>query len=202
MTRLGRERAMRAVAAVMFVAVAGCGPRVLISTGTTLGLKATPGNVEGGRPPQVTLGYKRAELSLVPTRGTGATRLPDGRQEDAFSTLAAFDFQTRWFGKTELSSFISTGFAAQEIQKNGTFADAFVEKTLPVLEPDLQARRAALSAQGKVLDEAGAKAILDRAGLPLKANVDARASLWEYIFDARTDPQLKLLEKAFAPPST
>jgi len=80
-----------------------CKPRVIIVTGTTLGLKATPGD-GNSRPPQVTLGYKRAEAALVPTSGAAA----DDHGRDAFSTMAAFDFRTRWFGQTELASFVGT----------------------------------------------------------------------------------------------
>jgi hypothetical protein len=92
----------------------GCGPRVTISTGTTIGLKASPGD-GSTRPPQVTLGYKRAETSLVPTAGKEASS-----STDAFSTLAAVYFKTEWFGKTELRSFIGTGHAARDIQANET----------------------------------------------------------------------------------
>jgi hypothetical protein len=95
---------------ILISALSGCGPRVIISTGTTIGLKATPGD-GSTRPPQVTFGYKRAETALVPTAGSKATKV-----EDAFSTLAALYFETRWFGKTELRSFVGTGIAAQEVQ--------------------------------------------------------------------------------------
>lgn len=92
------------------ITLSACGPRVIISTGTTIGLKATPGD-GNTRPPQVTLAYKRAELALVPTRGNQATS-----NSDAFSTLAAIHFSTRWFGSTEISSFLGTGMAARDIQ--------------------------------------------------------------------------------------
>lgn len=91
--------------------LAACGPRVLISTGTTIGLKATPGDGYT-RPPQATLGYKRAETALVPTSGGKATSTTD-----AFSTLAAIYFKTKWFGKTELRSFVGTGTAARDVQR-------------------------------------------------------------------------------------
>ena len=101
-----------AVACLVVSAVlAGCGPRVLIATGTTIGLKANPGDPEGGRSPQVTLGYKRAEAALIATKGTGATQ----NGEDAYSTFASFGFKTEWFGDTELTSFIATGFAARAL---------------------------------------------------------------------------------------
>ncbi len=41
-------------------------------------------------------------------------------KEDAYSTLAAFHFETVFFGKTELDSFISTGRAALDIQQPGS----------------------------------------------------------------------------------
>lgn len=91
-------------------ALSACGPRVVISTGTTIGLKATPGD-GNTRPPQVTLGYKRAETALVPTAGGKATA-----DADAFSTLAAIYFSTKWFGRTEIHSFVGSGVAAREIQ--------------------------------------------------------------------------------------
>lgn len=98
----------------LLLVLTGCGTgRVIISTGTTIGLKATPG--DGTRPPQVTFGYKRAEASIVPTRGEAVSG-----DTDAFSTLVAFHFQTQFFGKTELDSFISTGGAARDIQQEGS----------------------------------------------------------------------------------
>jgi hypothetical protein len=57
----------------------------------------------------VTLGYKRAEAAIVATKGTGATT----GGEDAYSTFASLGFQTRWFGDTELTSFIASGYAAR-----------------------------------------------------------------------------------------
>ena len=111
-------RCLTSLGLCMLVALtAGCGPRVTVTTGTTIGLKATPGDGYT-RPPQVTFGYKRAELALVPTVGTHATAT-----EDAFSTLAAFYFSTEWFGQTELSSFIGTGHAARRIQQQAGFQE-------------------------------------------------------------------------------
>ena len=99
--------------AIGFLALllSACGPRVIISTGTTLGLKATPGD-GSSRPPQVTLGYKRAELALIPTAGKKSSG-----EEDAYSTLAAFRFETTWFDRTDLHSFIGSGMAAREVQQ-------------------------------------------------------------------------------------
>jgi hypothetical protein len=37
-------------------------------TGTTVGLEASPGDVNAGQTPTVTFGYKRAEVALVPTK--------------------------------------------------------------------------------------------------------------------------------------
>jgi hypothetical protein len=105
---IGRQLGRTLVLALLVGATAACGPRVIIATGTTIGLKATPGDPQGGRSPQVTFGYKRAEAALVATRGDGATE-----KKDAYSTLASFGFSTAWFGDTELASFIATGFAAR-----------------------------------------------------------------------------------------
>ena len=107
--------------AVLFL-LTGCGTsRVIIATGTTIGLKATPGD-GSSRPPQVTFGYKRAEASIVPTKGEAVSG-----DTDAFSTLAAFHFQTQFFGKTELDSFISTGNAAIDIQQQSAFTDQIAQ---------------------------------------------------------------------------
>lgn len=133
----------------------GCGPHVLISTGTTLGLKASPGDPQGGRPPQITLGYKRAEAAIVPT-GKAAARNACANQTnaDAYSTLASFFFRTEWFGETKLTSFIATGFAAGAlgrpdqiaaeptasrgpgVQPKNSFADALV-RTLAAGDPPM-----------------------------------------------------------------
>ena len=88
---------------VLFALVAtACGPRVIISTGTTIGLKATPGDGYT-RPPQVTLAYKRAETAFVPTKGDIATA-----SDDAFSTLAALHFSTEWFSSIAKYAMMNT----------------------------------------------------------------------------------------------
>jgi hypothetical protein len=130
MRRLGR---WSLVLSLFLLAAAGCGPRVLVVTGTTLGLKATPGDPQAGQSPQVTLGYKRAETSLVPTGAVPATV-----KEDAYSTLAVFSFDTTWFGKTNLSSFISTGFAAQAL----TSTDAQAAEAAKIPKAEVPAPRA------------------------------------------------------------
>jgi hypothetical protein len=104
---------------LLALVLAGCGTsRVIIATGTTIGLKATPGD-GSTRPPQVTFGYKRAEAGIVPTRGEAVK----SGEADAFSTLAAFHFETQFFGRTELDSFIGTGAAAVNIQAQSEFQD-------------------------------------------------------------------------------
>jgi hypothetical protein len=110
----------------LLLAFAGCGTdraisRVIIATGTTIGLKATPGD-GSSRPPQVTFGYKRAEASIIPTKGMAV-----GPNEDAFSTLAAFHFETRFFGETGLDSFIGTGRSAVAIQQKSAFSREIAE---------------------------------------------------------------------------
>src|SRR5207245_9104489 len=138
-------RAMLVVGMGALFLTSACKPRVIIVTGTTLGLKATPGD-GNSRPPQVTLGYKRAEAALVPTSGAAA----DDHGRDAFATMAAFDFRTRWFGATELASFVGTGFAARDIQgdpkdpNSKQFERAFAAVTLGEVSQPLQDRRKAL----------------------------------------------------------
>jgi hypothetical protein len=115
----------RLLVVALVLAVAGCGTsRVIVSTGTTIGLKATPGD-GNSRPPQVTLGYKRAEVSMVPTKGEA---VPNGA--DAFSTLAALHFETQFFGETSLDSFIGTGRAAVGIQQQEGFKDQIEQVAL------------------------------------------------------------------------
>lgn len=171
---------------------AGCGTRVGIVTGTTIGLKATPGN-GSTRPPQITFGYRRAEAAIVPTKGAKATPTTD-----AYSTLAAFHLQTEWFGDTEITSFIGTGTAAKGILGPGTtFTDAFAAATLGVVPEDIQARRKRLADQLAPLTEDQAKEALALAGYPTRANKTAKESLQDGILDAVTDAQLMKLESAF-----
>lgn len=168
-------------------------PRVTVVTGTTVGLKATPGDGQT-RPPQVTLGYKRAELAINPTKGGTATK----DASDAFSTLAAFFFSTHWFGQTELASFIATGHSARDIQTSGQeFSTAFAQETLGVVAEEIQKRRLALAKDWEALSEEETKKILDFAGLPGKANRTAKESLLDAIKDAQTTSQLIVLESAF-----
>lgn len=174
------------------VALSGCGPRVLIVTGTTIGLKATPGDAST-RPPQVTLAYKRAETALVPTKGDNATK-----DSDAFSTLASFFFTSKWFGDTEIASFIATGEAAKLIQADGSeFTTAFAETTLGVVPDDIQARRVKLAEASGGLDDTQSQRVLDLAGYPKKVNETAKDSLLDAIKDAQTEALLQKLESAF-----
>jgi len=187
---------------LLLLSAAACGPRVVISTGTTIGLKATPGDGYT-RPPQVTLGYKRAELALVPTKGVKATAA-----NDAYSTLAAIHFDTQWFGKTELESFLVTGIAAREIQGVRTagnsraptskeFQTAFALATLGPVSDTLQARREALIAQWGELSDGQAQRVLDIGELGAAAGKTAKESLQDRILDAQDEASLMKLESAF-----
>jgi hypothetical protein len=174
-----------------------CGPRVVIVTGTTLGLKATPGD-GNTRPPQVTLGYKRAEAAIVPTNGMAATR--DG--SDAFSTMAAFDFRTRWFGQTELSSFVGTGFAVREIQGEGNGMEFeeqfFAASSVKAVPEPLQNRRKALAQQLRGMNDSQSRQVLTRLGQPLKPGHVAREDVQDAIMAADGEESVKALEDAFA----
>jgi len=137
--------ARRSGVCLLAVLMIGCGPRVIVTTGTTLGLAATPGDGQS-RPPQVTLGYKRAELALVPTGGDQATSTAD-----ASSALAAFYFSTRWFGATELSSFIGTGHAARDIQDSSTFQSELARAAERFDDFRIN-NRAQLAAAGRIIE--------------------------------------------------
>lgn len=177
---------------VVLLSAAGCAPRVNLATGTTIGLKASPGD-GNTRPPQVTLGYKRAELSLVPTEGKGATA-----DTDAASTLASIHFSTKWFGHTELDSFIATGVGAQKlVAPSSAYTDALAAVTLGVVPAAIQSRRLKLARQLDTLNEAQAQGILDRAGYGLKPGKNAAESLHDYILDAQTETSLERLESSF-----
>jgi len=172
-----------------------CGPRVVIVTGTTLGLKATPGD-GNSRPPQVTLGYKRAEAAIVPTNG--AVSMKDGT--DAFSTMAAFDFRTRWFGETELASFVGTGFAVREIQDdaNGTeFGDGFfAASTVKDVPAPLQDRRKALATQLNGMSDAQCRQVLGQVSRPLPKGPTACDEVRKTLLVTNTDTDMKALEDA------
>ncbi len=120
MTSRSHQKVVIGTALGMIVmALSACGPRVIITTGTTIGLKATPGD-GATRPPQVTLAYKRTEFALVPTGNQKATP-----STDAFSTLAAINFFSEWFGQTQIRSLLGTGIAARDIQEHpAEMADA------------------------------------------------------------------------------
>ncbi len=197
-----RQRSLVVALAAIVVLCAGACSRVTIVTGTTLGLKATPGD-GNARPPQVTLGYKRAETALVPTSGKKASRDPGGNDVadvDAFSTLSTFSLNTRWFGTTEVASFIATGHAARDIQAPASrFNQAFAPATIAGdLAPEVESRQDKIFAQTQALDEEQAAAVLSNAGLPVKANKTAKQSLQDYLIEADTDDELVLLEDAVA----
>ena len=174
---------------------AGCtAPRMTVVTGTTIGLKATPGDGQT-RPPQVTFGYKRAEFAIVPTAGKVAQK----DTSDAFSALTTLSFTTHWFGETKLASFIATGYAARDIQEKGSaFNAAFVQETLGIVSEAIQNRRVALAKDwDALLGEDEAKRVLDFAGLPVKPHRTPKESLVDAIKDAQTTSQLMVLESAF-----
>lgn len=177
--------------------IAGCS-RVTIVTGTTLGIKATPGD-GNTQPPQVTLGYKRAETALIPTEGKKATRDASGGGVEAYSTLAAFFLQTAWFGDTEVASFISTGHAARDIQKDASaFNTAFAARTLGELPDDIRERRRKLSTDSVALDASQLQRTLDLSGCATKPGKNPQESFDDCIKAAQTDAQLQRLESAIA----
>ena len=187
-------RSMVTTAALLVLA--GCGPRVLIATGTTLGLKATPGDGQS-RPPQVTLGYKRAEVALVPTDGKKATQ-----GSDAYSVLAVFDFRSEWFGKTELASFIGSGNAARDIQgeKAGEyqFMEAFADPTVGPVSQAIQDRRIALMGRLGSASDDDVPRILASLHRSVPEGQKPRDELQDVIADADSDADFATLDEAFA----
>lgn len=176
---------------LLLLSATGCGtPRVNLITGTTIGLKATPGDGET-RPPQVLLGYKRAELALVPTTGSGATE-----NTDAQSTLASFHFSTRWFGHTEIDSFIATGNAARALGGSEAYPEALARVTLRAVPGDIQQRRARLARQAEGLTDTQAQTVLTSLDYDKKPGKRAKESLTEYILDAQTEVRVEQLESA------
>ena len=186
---------MRAVvlvaAAALMLSSTACTPRVNLVTGTTIGLKATPGD-GNTRPPQIMLGYKRAELALVPTDGSGASKTTDAQ-----STLAAFYFNTLFFGNTELDSFIATGYAAQKLAASREYVSGVKSATLRVVPAALQQRRVALASKADVLTEAQAQTILTSLNYDKEDQKTAKESLKDYIGDADTVVLVERLESAF-----
>jgi hypothetical protein len=179
-----------APAAALLVLV-GCGPRVLIATGTTLGLKATPGDGQS-RPPQVTLGYKRAEAALVPTDGSTAKK-----GEDAYSVLAVFDFRSQWFGKTELASFIGSGNAARDVQDDEQFVEAFAAATVAPVADTIQERRRALVRRLGVATDDDLMGILSRVQRPVPPGKTPREALHDHIARITSGADLAVFESAF-----
>jgi len=111
---------------LLLIGMAGCRARMTVTTGTTVGLVANPGD-GNTRPPRVTLAYRRAETAFVPTDEKNA-RKEDGKNSDCYSALAFIDFRTKWFGETSIAQFIGTGHAARNlVSTDDKFASAFTK---------------------------------------------------------------------------
>ena len=192
---------MRGAAGLVIAAsllLAGCAPHVIVATGTTLGIKATPGDGQT-RPPQVVLGYKRAEAALIPVEGGGAQMNGSEVKTDAASTVASFYLKSQWTAGTEIRSFIGTGFAARRIV-NENFAREFARAALSNLPAAIVDQREHLADLLRSLDgnEVTAAAVLGNAGLQRKPGRNAIQSLRVYILDATKQDDLDRLAKAFA----
>lgn len=112
--------------------------RLVVVTGTLVGLEATPGNPQDGQSPAVTFGYRRAEAALIPVEkedgnkekpdnqsnvGQHGTKNPD---KDAASILATFNLAHNWFGPAKIEQYIATGLAAQSMAGSNHYALVFV----------------------------------------------------------------------------
>jgi hypothetical protein len=193
-------RSLVAVLALPVLAFAGCAsnPHVIIATGTTLGIKATPGDGQT-RPPQLVVGYKRAEVAVIPVDATGAQR-DDARvvQKEAASTVASFYMKNTWTSETVIRSFIGTGFAARSVVEKPAFQEEMSRAVQTARQP-AAALREMLKAHWAALngDEARAQKILDLAEYPRKTARSAVESLRDYIEGAGTAAALARLASAF-----
>jgi hypothetical protein len=193
-------RSLVAVLALAVLAFAGCAsnPHVIIATGTTLGIKATPGDGQT-RPPQLVVGYKRAEVAVIPVDATGAQR-DDARvvQKEAASTVASFYMKNTWTSETVIRSFIGTGFAARSVVEKPAFQEEMSRAVQTARQP-AAALREMLKAHWAALngDEARAQKILDLAEYPRKTARSAVESLRDYIEGAGTAAALARLASAF-----
>jgi len=105
-------------------------PSVYFSTGTTVGLEATPPANE--TPPSITFGYKRAEIAMVPVTkldekpagppsDRGCSESPPSAYSgssiarDAYSVLAVFHLAVNWFGPAKIEQHFATGCAATHL---------------------------------------------------------------------------------------
>jgi hypothetical protein len=133
----------------------GCsGRRMLVVTGTSIGLHVTPGDGETS-PPQATLGYKRSEVAIVPTGSKDALNDADAsKRTDAFSALAAFRFYSRWVERTTVESVIATGHAARCILDEHDLDPACAPK--PPAPPDANAGASVKTATGKTVKKGSA----------------------------------------------
>jgi hypothetical protein len=195
---MGRLLSAALVLTIVACGVGGCGgSRVITTTGTTLGLKATPGDGQM-QPPQITFGYKRAEASLVPTRARGATREGAVLKDDAYSTLSSFYFSTEWFGATHIASFIGTGFAARDIMGADTvFGEAFEKATVRTIASVLQNRRTQLVQQASQLGDAQVTRVLGILAAPVPPGQTPQEALRGLIADAETEAQIARIGDAF-----
>lgn len=129
------------IATLLFFVGCSGQDRVLVTTGTQIGLEATPGD-GATQAPNVSFGYKRVELALVPVSPTsdkeskvktpeelkaetpedpkGGSQNEDSKlatkSKDAYSVLATFNMASNWFGPAKIEQFIATGHASRSIQ--------------------------------------------------------------------------------------
>lgn len=119
-----------AIGLILSLLTTACiGPRLLVATGTLVGLEAAPGNPDDGQTPAVTFGYRRAEVALVPVEKQDNnkvvpqdTSVEQKQKKDAASILATFNLAHNWFGPAKIEQYIATGLASRDILKSGQFA--------------------------------------------------------------------------------
>jgi len=182
----------------------GCAQRLHVATGTTIGLVANSGD-GSSRPPHVTLAYKRAEMAFVPTGQKAATKGAKGGNTDAYSALAVFDFQTKWFGKTTIQQFIGTGHAARDVIGVGNeFSQKFAAATFSQPSKEIQERLRSL--EDKIIAKFGgltpeqkaalAAELLTKAGYP-NPKKPAEEVLQDTLSHVHDEATMRNFESAF-----
>ncbi len=118
---------------IVVTLLVGCStPAMLVSTGTLVGLEASPADPQT-QTPHVTLAYKRSELAIVPLclkeKANDQQCQPD---KEGPSAAAAFMMHHSWFSATRIEQYIATGSAAKALtDAKGQVAGQKINKAKP-----------------------------------------------------------------------
>ena len=121
--------------------LSGCNNYLVFTTSTKFGIDASQ---DGNQPPKVVLGYKRAELAIIPSDHKAATEIEDTYAVlsdfcvmanpslyDWMDTIKTTDRNTRDIKDSlQIRSIFATGMAAREAAKNEAIQTHFARATL------------------------------------------------------------------------